>query len=268
MAMSDFLTPNPRSFAHRGNSVDFPENTLPAFSSAHEMGIDVIETDVHLARDGEIVIWHDDTLERNTDGKGKVESFTLKELKGFDAAYTFTRDGGKTYPFRGKGVRMSTLEEALTMFPSQRFNVDLKTDDTKIVEAYARVIRKCGAEHRVCTASFHQRNIDALRALEPKMLTSVSTKEIVPLVLSEKFRLKVNNHGRKLVFQMPWKAMGIRIVTPHFVKAMHSVGATIEIWTVNDEEEMDMLFGMGIDGIMTDRPDTLLKVLKRRDSGS
>ena len=110
MEFESFLSPMPRVVAHRGDSAFFPENTAEAFSSAASLGIDVIETDVHLTKDGEIVIWHDPTLERNTDGKGTLESHTLAELKRYDAGYTFTRDGGKTYPFRGKGVKLMQLE--------------------------------------------------------------------------------------------------------------------------------------------------------------
>ena len=102
MMYESFLSPMPRIVAHRGDSANYPENTLPAFLSGVRMGIDVIETDVHITRDGEIVIWHDPTLERNTDGEGALEIHTLKELKKLDAGYTFTKDGGKTYPFRGK----------------------------------------------------------------------------------------------------------------------------------------------------------------------
>ena len=120
-----FLSPMPRVVAHRGDSKYYPENTIPAFISAREIGVDVIETDVHLTRDGKIVIWHDPTLERNTNGKGTIESHTLSELKALDAGYTFTEDGGKTYPFRGKGVQLATLDEALKALPDTRFNIYL-----------------------------------------------------------------------------------------------------------------------------------------------
>lgn len=108
-----FLSPMPRVIAHRGDSHNYPENTLPAFRSAVEMGIDVVETDIHITKDGVLVIWHDPTLERNTDGNGRVEDHTLEELRRYDAGYTFTKDGGRTYPFRGKGITICTLAEAL-----------------------------------------------------------------------------------------------------------------------------------------------------------
>ena len=129
-----FLNPMPRIVAHRGDSEYFPENTLPAFRSAFELGVDVIETDVHLTKDGHIVIWHDPTLERNTNGSGTLESHTLNELKALDAGYTFTKDGGRTFPFRGQGVQLATLDEALRALPYARFNIDLKSQEEEIVD--------------------------------------------------------------------------------------------------------------------------------------
>ena len=120
-----------RLIAHRGFSGLAPENTIPAFRSAVEMDIDVIETDIHITKDGRLVIWHDPTLERNTDGKGRIEDHTISELRQFDAGYTFSADGGKTFPFRGKGVRICTLDEALEECPDERFNIDLKTKSSR-----------------------------------------------------------------------------------------------------------------------------------------
>ena len=144
-----FLEPMPVVVAHRGDSINHPENTLEAFLSATEMGVDVIETDVHLSKDGHVVIWHDNTLERTTDGVGRLEDFTLEELKRVDAGFQFTPDGGKTFPFRGKGVRLATLDEALEASPKMRFNVDLKSREEGIVDAFERVVQQHNAEERV-----------------------------------------------------------------------------------------------------------------------
>jgi glycerophosphoryl diester phosphodiesterase len=142
----------------------YPENTLPAFLSAVEMGVDVIETDVHLSKDGVLVIWHDPTLDRNTNGSGRIEDHTLEELNKFDAGYTFTKDGGESYPFRGTGVRLATLEEALQACPEQRFNIDLKSKTPAIVDEFISVVRRNDAQDRVVGASFHLANLRALRA--------------------------------------------------------------------------------------------------------
>lgn len=260
MSFNSFLDPMPRVVAHRGDSANFPENTLEAFRSAVEMGIDVVETDVHLTKDGVVVIWHDPTLERNTDGSGTLESHTLEELKQYDAGYTFTKDGGKTFPFRGKGVKLCTLEEALTACPDQRFNIDLKTKDLRIVDEYIKVIRRHHAEKRVCTASFHLSNLKALREKAPEILTSVSTLEVIPLLFRQKLHILPKKFNRTVVFQVPMAQWGIKVITPAFVSEMHKRGAAVMVWTINDEETMRYLFSIGTDAVMTDNPSAVIKV--------
>lgn len=258
-SFKSFLDPMPRVIAHRGDSKNYPENTLPAFLSAVRMGIDVIETDVHLSKDGVLVIWHDPTLERNTDGKGTIESHTYEELLKYDAGYTFTKDGGKTFPFRGKGIRLCTLDEALKACPDERFNVDLKSKNLAIVDEFIRVIRDNKAERRVVCASFHYKNLKEMRKKAPDIMTSITTAEVVPLVLRKKAHLLPSKFKRKIIFQIPRKA-GINIVTPSFVKEMHKRGAVIMVWTINDEKSMRELFSMGVDSVMTDDPALVIKV--------
>jgi glycerophosphoryl diester phosphodiesterase len=178
-----FLTPLPRVVAHRGDSHSFPENTLEAFISASTMGIDVIETDVHLTKDGKVVIWHDNSLERNTNGRGLVEDYTLSEIKHLDAGSTFTQDGGRTYPFREKNVTMITLDEALEACEHQRFNVDLKSKDPSIVKAYQDVIDSHNAQKRVLCASFHLSHLKRMRIEAPSILTSVTTIEVLQYLM-------------------------------------------------------------------------------------
>lgn len=260
MSNHSFLEPMPRVIAHRGDSRNYPENTLPAFESAVRMGIDVVETDIHLTKDGVLVIWHDPTLERNTDGSGRIEDHTLEELRRFDAGYTFTQDGGKTFPFRGKGVRICTLAEALEHCPGQRFNIDLKTKCPEIVDEFIKVIREHDAVDRVVGASFHLSNLKRLRRLAPDFLTSVTTAEVVPLLFRQKTHTLPKAFKRKIIFQIPMAAGPVKVVTPAFVKAMHQRGAVVMVWTINDEETMRRLFAMGVDSVMTDDPALVIKV--------
>lgn len=260
MSNHSFLEPMPRVIAHRGDSRNYPENTLPAFESAVRMGIDVVETDIHLTKDGVLVIWHDPTLERNTDGSGRIEDHTLEELRRFDAGYTFTQDGGKTFPFRGKGVRICTLAEALEHCPGQRFNIDLKTKCPEIVDEFIKVIREHDAVDRVVGASFHLSNLKRLRRLAPDFLTSVTTAEVVPLLFRQKTHTLPKAFKRKIIFQIPMAAGPVKVVTPAFVKAMHQRGAVVMVWTINDEETMRRLFEMGVDSVMTDDPALVIKV--------
>ncbi len=256
----DFLSPMPRVVAHRGDSAFYPENTMEAFRSAAALGIDVIETDVHLTKDGEIVIWHDPTLERNTDGKGTIESHTLAELKRYDAGYTFTTDGGTSYPFRGKGVQLITLSEALEACPDERFNIDLKSQEEEIVERFIDVIRSHNAEKRICAASFHLANLKKLRRLAPDILTSITTLEVIPLLLREKLHMLPRSFDRKIIFQVPVRQYGITVVDKRFVEEMHRRDAVVMVWTINEESEMRRLFSIGVDTVMTDNPRLLIKV--------
>lgn len=255
-----YLSPIPRVVAHRGDSINFPENTLEAFKSAHSMNIDIIETDVHLSKDGVLVIWHDPTLERNTDGKGTIESHSYEELLKYDAGYTFTKDGGRTFPFRGRGIRLCTLDEALKACPGQRFNVDLKSRNTAIVDEYIRVVRENRAEDRICCASFHLRNLKLVRKKAPDLLTSITTLEVVPLLLRQKLGLLPRSFKRKIIFQVPRAQWGIKVITPEFVKQMHKRDAVVMVWTINDEKSMRELFNMGVDAVMTDDPALVIKV--------
>lgn len=259
-----FFDPIPRIVAHRGDSAHYPENTLEAFLSAYRMGVDVIETDVHLSRDGVLVIWHDDTLERNTNGTGRIEDHSLEELKSYDAGYTFTPDRGKTFPFRGKGVELCTLDEALKACPAQRFNVDLKTKGEPIVDAFIAVLNENQAKKRVLGASFHYMNLKLLRKKEPRIQTSVSKMEVRLFLLLHWIRLlpRTLNKKRQIIFQVPPSQGKTKVVTPSFVKAMHKRNAIIQVWTINDRHEMVRLFKMGVDSIMTDKPALAIEVAK------
>lgn len=257
---SSFLSPMPRVVAHRGDSAFYPENTLEAFKSAAALGIDVIETDVHLTKDGEIVIWHDPTLERNTDGNGTIESHTLKELRKYDAGYNFTKDGGRTFPFRGTGVKLITLSEALEACPDERFNIDLKSQEPEIVDRFISVIREHDAENRICAASFHLENLRKLRQKAPDILTSITTLEVIPLLLKEKLHMLPASFSRKIIFQVPVRQYGITVVNKRFVEEMHKRDAVVMVWTINEESEMRRLFSIGVDTVMTDNPRLLIKV--------
>lgn len=255
-----FLEPMPKVFAHRGDSHNYPENTLEAFNSAIEMKVDVIETDVHLTKDDKIVIWHDDTLDRNTNGSGKVTDHTLDELKKLDAGFTFTKDGGKTFPFRDKGIQLATFEEALITCPNQRFNVDLKTKSLTLVDKFYELLEKHNAFDRVCVSSFHTINLEQMRQRHSKVTTSASFKEVLSSVIKNKFGMSFKK-GDGLMMQMPAKTKLLTTITPSYVKMMHENNHILQIWTINEETEMRRLLKMGVDAIMTDNPELLIKVL-------
>ncbi|WP_320128050.1 glycerophosphodiester phosphodiesterase [uncultured Sphaerochaeta sp.] len=260
-----FLVPMPKVIAHRGDSANYPENTLPAFLSAVKMNIDVIETDVHLSKDGVLVIWHDPTLDRNTNGSGRIEDHTLPQLKTYDAGYTFTKDGGRTFPFRGKGITLCTLDEALKACPDQRFNVDLKTKDLAIVDEFLAVVQTNQAEARVLGASFHLSNLRELRRKEPKILTSLTTVEVLSYLILQKLHIlpRTLGKGRRIIFQVPVSQGILKIVTKEFVTQMHKRNAVIQVWTINTRKEMEELFALGVDSIMTDKPALVIEVAEK-----
>jgi len=245
--------------AHRGDSVYFPENTLPAFVSAAKLGVDCIETDVHLTKDGVCVIWHDDTVERLTDDNGLVSDKTYKELVIMDAGNMFTMDDGKTFPFRKKGVTIATLDEVLKTLPDMRFNVDLKDNNVELINEFARVVRKNNAENRVLGASFHNKIIKKIRIIIPEIATSFSQAEMRTIVILDKIGM-LRLHGKFKAFaaQIPEYSNKTRVLTKSLIKNFHKKGVLVHVWTVNKKSDMVRLFEMGIDTVMTDNPRLLI----------
>lgn len=259
-----FFSPEPIIFAHRGDSARFPENTLPAFTSAVELGADVIETDVWRSKDGHFMVFHDETLERITEGAGSVRDHTLAELKCLDAAYNYSPDG-RGFPFRGKGIAIPTLEEALAAFPGQRFNVELKADDAQQADDYCSLIRRLNAGHRVLTASEHTGNLRAVRRLMPEMATSASHREVAVVF----FLYKSGLFFAKKAFapdalQIPEFYRCWHVAAPGLIRRVRKRGIRIHVWTVNREADMRRLLSAGADGIVTDDPRLLRNVIENR----
>src|SRR5262245_13772350 len=150
-----FTKPKPRLFAHRGASAEAPENTLAAFRRAVALGIEYIELDVHLSRDGHVVVIHDVTLERTTNGYGKVQEQTLAQLQQWDAGYRFSPDSGETFPFRATGLTVPTLAEVFQQCPGIKFTVEIKQQEPAIEEQVIVIVRACDREADVILASEH-----------------------------------------------------------------------------------------------------------------
>ncbi len=248
--------------AHRGMPEELPENTMPSFKKAYDLGVDVIETDVHFTRDKRFVIIHDPELDRTTNGSGKVIENTIDELKKLDAGYYASYDKGKTFPFRGKGITLPSLEEILIEFPDMRINIDLKDNLPHQVSRYYEIIIKCKASERVLTASSHNANLQILRKIAPEMATSFSTIEIVKFIFFSIIRQKKLMSGFKGdAIQLPAYLWRTGLVTESFIKQAHDMGYEINIWTVDRKEEMKKLMKIGVDGIFTNYPELLKEVL-------
>jgi glycerophosphoryl diester phosphodiesterase len=251
----------PVNFAHRGASARAPESTLEAFRLAVEAGAGGLELDVHMTRDGELVVIHDATVDRTTERSGAVAAMTLAELRGLDAGYRFSPDGGRTHPYRGRGVRIPTLTEVYEEFPATCVNIDIKEPQAGAEKAVLRVIRD--AEGRSLVVSDAHAVVRRFRRVSAgRISTGASRSEVTAFYILSKLHLERLVHPAYDALQVPVDYRGISLVTPRFVEAAHSLGVRVDVWTINDPGEMKRLLDLGVDVIMTDRPEVLAGVLE------
>jgi glycerophosphoryl diester phosphodiesterase len=251
--------------AHRGGSLLAPENTLEAFRAAVEhWRTDVLELDVHLTRDGALVVAHDPTLERCTDGDGAIAAKTLAELRRLDAGFRFSSDGGATFPFRGRDVRIPTLREVLDAFPATRINLELKPEAEGAELALADELRRAGAVERACIGSADDAVADRLHRALPDACHFFPEHALTRLVMALKSGAPVPRDDRFAVLDMPTNYQGIPLVDRAFLDAAAALGKWVNVWTVDERDEMESLVALGVGGIMTDRPDVLRAVLDAR----
>jgi glycerophosphoryl diester phosphodiesterase len=255
--------PRPLVIAHQGGDGIWPSNTLFAFQQAAALGVDVMETDMHSTRDGVLVFSHDETVDRLSDGAGRIRDMTLAELKKLDAAYRWSPDGGSTFPYRGQGIPYPTVEEVFQALPDMRFNIDIKQLDPPLVEDFCRLIRRCNMQDRVLAASFHDRNMAAFRALCPEVVTAGAQNETRDFFLLQLLSLGRLYRPAFQALQVPLSVGRLPIVTRRFVRAAHQRGLRVDPWTVDDPHAMRRLIEMGVDGIITDRPDILMRIVGR-----
>jgi glycerophosphoryl diester phosphodiesterase len=248
----------PIPFAHRGGAALRPENTLLAFGHAHALGYRWMETDVHLTRDGEVAIFHDPTLERTTDSVGPIAERTLAQLRALDAGWRFTPDGGRTFPHRGQGVHIPTLEEVMALAPDVRVNIELKPRDPRIAQAVWERIEAHGWHDRVLVASGHAPTVRAFRRLaRGRVATSAGYDEVLAFYLAVQAGAAAWLPLGYDALQVPETHRGLRVVTPELIAAAHARGIAVHVWTVDAPADFERLRALGVDGIMTDRPDLL-----------
>jgi glycerophosphoryl diester phosphodiesterase len=261
---SFFNSTKPLIIGHRGSSGDRPENTMSAFNHALSSGADVLESDMQLSKDGQIVLIHDETIDRTTNGSGAVSDFTVKELKSFDAGHYFTLDEGKTYPFRGKGITIPTLDELLSKHKNVKLNLDLKSDNPLLIGKIIDTIIDHNMSDRVILASFNHNTMKRLRShLEEKglnVLTTNSKREAVLMTAAHKLRLP--NYKKPMALEIPTKQSGITILTQKFLDKAKNMGHYVIPWVINDDKEIENLFHQGVDGIITDYPEKAHRIRK------
>ncbi len=252
-----YLAGAPMLVAHRGGSLLAPENTMAAFSSAtDDWWADMLEMDVRLTRDGHVVVIHDDSVDRTTDGSGKVSEMTLEEIKDLDAGYRF-RDLAGGFPFKGKGVTVPTLEEVLETFKDVWINIEAK--EPQVAGPLYDLLLSHSVEDRVLIAAEFEANRKGARGYAGPWGASTMQGALFwafhwlpggsPYV-PEADILQVSEF---------WK--GLRVLTPRFVREAHRLNLPVQVWTVDDVNDMRRFLAWGVDGIQTDRPDLLSALL-------
>lgn len=255
----------PLVIAHQGGDGVWPGDTMYAFENAVEIGADVLEMDAHITKDGQIVLMHDEKVDRTTEGTGLIEDLTLPELKQLDAAYQWSNDEGKTFPYRGQGIEVPTLEELFQKFSPMRYVIEIKLTQNLIDKPLCDLIRKYDMQDKVVIASFHDEAMQNFRQTCPEVATSASRGEVTKFVLLGKVFLSGLVAPQYQSLQPPYdprESMNIPIMTERFIRQAHAKNIAVEPWTVDNPQMMRQYIEWGVDGIMTDRPDLMIEVLK------
>jgi glycerophosphoryl diester phosphodiesterase len=225
------------------------ENSLSAFRRAIEEGYRYIETDVQATTDGVVVVQHDDVLDRTTDGHGVIAQLPWSEVGR-------AKVGGRE--------EIPRLEAVLEELPTALLNVDVKADNA--AGPVLRVLERCNAWDRVCLASFSDARLARLRKVAgPKLITSMGPGTVAALWASGRWPwLGTGRFVRGQMAQVPEQQGPLQVVDHRFVAGAHKLGLEVHVWTINTEERMRALLDLGVDGLVTDRPDLLRDVLQSR----
>lgn len=269
MVFSDpnpFISPSrPLVMAHRGDQTVSPENSLLALKNASLLEIDFVESDIRLTKDKELILFHDETLDRTTDATGPVDNYTLEELQKVDLGYWFTLNNGKTYPCRGEKWRIVPLRQAFELFPNVSFNLDLKSNDGIAPKLLADLIIEYNRENNVIVASFYHQQIKRFRKLLPNVATAASAREVKNFIYRQKLYLNWLIKPRYRALQVPVQHGNTRIITPAFINAAHDKNIAVHVWTINDRLTMEWLIKQNVDGIFTDDPWLLLEAIQEKN---
>jgi len=265
------------NIAHRGGAAVRPENTLVAFRHALTLGAVALEGDLHATRDGVVIVSHDAKVDRTTNGRGYIKEMTFEELRGLDAGYRFTRDGGLTHPYRGEGVQVPTLEEVFSdpVLARTAMILEIKQQEPVIVDKVLDLIQVHEMADRLVFGSFHQICLEEVRAGAAqrgmKVLTSLAAEEVVTFFLTPQEEMTRGDYvppGMLLQVPVEHELDGerIQVVSAEFMAKARAAGLDVQVWTVNDPEEMRWLADqMKVAGIMTDDPGLLQEAIRELD---
>ena len=244
----------PIILAHQGGMEEWPSCTMYAFGQARLAGSDVLDLDLHMTKDGVLVLLHDTTVDRTTNGQGAVAEMTWDELKNLDAAYNFSLDRKKTFPYRGKGFTIPRLEDVLQAFPDWKFQIEVKQAPLEIAPKLAKVLKQHEAEHKVLLSCFDEEMMEALREHCPEVASSATPGEIRNFVLAALVHLEGIISPDYTALQVPLSSDGWDLVTPRIVKAAQNRGVHVLPWTIDSDDHVEICRQAGVDGFNTNLP--------------
>jgi glycerophosphoryl diester phosphodiesterase len=261
-----FLDTPLTSIAHRGASGHAPENTLPAFHLALELGAHALEMDLQLTADGYLVVLHDETVDRTTNGSGRIMDLKLEQVRLLDAGYRFQAADG-SFPFRGTGIGIPTLDEILSAFPTTPLVLEMKPESgPEIAAALAAALERHGRDEHLIVASFKSAFLRDFRERMPGVPTALGVSETRNFFLLQFIGLQRCYRPPGQYLFVPESTRGIRVVTPRFLRAAEQLGLRVKVWTINEPDDMKRLAEMGVNGIVTDFPDLVRGVVPRMRS--
>ena len=254
MSLLSFGTRACTIIAHRGGRGGAPENTIAGCDWALDQGAEALEVDVQLSADGELIAIHDPTVDRTTNGTGRVRDLSVHMLQSLDAGYYWQSEDG-AYPYRGGGIRLPTLREMLQRYPDTPFIVELKGGaGPRIANAMSHLIADTGRTDRLVVASFSASILHRFRALRPRIPTNMAMTETASFYACHLLGRHTRYDPPGTAFQVPHWYGPIRVVQRRFVEAAHACQMPVQVWTVNDRAEMATLLACGVDALITDYP--------------
>lgn len=258
-----FFTPGdePMVVAHQGGELLRPSNTMVAFRHAVELGADVLDADVHRSADGVLVLLHDETVDRTSDGTGAVSDLTIDQLRALDFGHRFDPDGSATYPFRSQGIGIVTVDELFAEFGADvRYGLEIKRTGPEAATELCATIRRVDLGDRVLVSSFGQDAIDRFRRACPEVATSATEREVTVFYLLHRLGLSGLDRPGYEALQLPERAAGQDLLTAGVLDDAEGWGLAVVPWTIDDPDTMRKLLALGVDGINTNRPDLLMEI--------
>lgn len=263
-----FQYQRPIVLAHRGGLHLAPEHTMLAFNKAFHLGVDGFEIDIRLTKDEEIIAFHDETVDRTTDGYGFVKDFTLNQLKQLNAGFHFTDLDGNT-PYKEQKVEIVSLRELLEQFPNIYVNIDIKDspdtyEGSLMPSKLWRLIEELNAENRVVVTSFFSEQVDRFNLYaQNRVALGAGETDVRKAFAAFTSQLGHLYNPKVDVFQIPTKSGVVSLDSPKFIAFLAKLNIPVHYWTINDEETMKQLIAKGAKGIITDRPDIAVPLVQQ-----